>query len=336
MISTGSQIILCDVPIRYDTYRGCSHACSYCFGKGKGFDISKVKADNSLISLKKYVGGQHGKLFDWMDKPLPIHFGGMSDPFQPLEGETRLTYQSLRILNAANFPCIISTKGKLITSPEYLALIKDGNYVVQISMLCSDMDKYEKGAPNYGERLKMAEAIAKHKRVVVRLQPFLPQYFAQILRNIKSLSDVGVFGVTIEGLKLKKKTKGMTKMGADYVFPLTILKPMYEQIKEQAHECGLRFYSAENRLRAMGDDLCCCGIDGLGWNTNKGNLNHIYYGTPEFGDNMTIPKNNQAFINGNQSTMMMHAVKGKTYKELMESISRSKAAYSMMGKLLDH
>jgi len=332
MISTGSQIMLCDIPIRYDTYRGCSHACSYCFGKGKGYDISNVKADNSLTSLKKYVSGHHKKMFDWMDNPLPLHFGGMSDPFQPLESEKRLTYESLKIINAHDFPCVISTKGKLIIEPDYLDLIKNGNYVIQISMLCSEMDRHEQGAPSYNERLAMAETIAKHKRVVVRLQPFLPQNFRQTLANIKRFKDAGVFGVTIEGLKLQKKTNGMVRVGADYVFPLTVLKPMYQQIKDTAHDCGLHFYSAENRLRIMGDDLCCCGIDGMGWNTNKGNLNHIYYGTPEYGDGMKTAGKNQVFVNGCQSTMMLRAVNGKTYQELMESISRSKSAHIIMGK----
>lgn len=27
----------------------------------------------------------------------------------------------------------------------------------------------------------------------------------------------------------------------------------------------------------MGDNLCCCGVDGLGWNVNTANLNHILY-----------------------------------------------------------
>ena len=27
----GSQIILCNLPVRFDTYRGCSHGCRYCY-----------------------------------------------------------------------------------------------------------------------------------------------------------------------------------------------------------------------------------------------------------------------------------------------------------------
>ena len=41
MTSCGSQVVLCDVPIRFDTYKGCSHACKYCFVQRKK-DISDI------------------------------------------------------------------------------------------------------------------------------------------------------------------------------------------------------------------------------------------------------------------------------------------------------
>ena len=33
MPECGTQVYLCDVPIRFDNYKGCSHACEYCFAK---------------------------------------------------------------------------------------------------------------------------------------------------------------------------------------------------------------------------------------------------------------------------------------------------------------
>ena len=42
MPDCGSQIVLCDVPIRFDTYKGCSHGCKYCFVYRK-YNISKIK-----------------------------------------------------------------------------------------------------------------------------------------------------------------------------------------------------------------------------------------------------------------------------------------------------
>lgn len=42
MIDCGSQIAICDMPIHFDNYIGCSHACEYCFAK-RLKDIKKIK-----------------------------------------------------------------------------------------------------------------------------------------------------------------------------------------------------------------------------------------------------------------------------------------------------
>ena len=46
----GSQIILCNLPVRFDTYRGCSHGCRYCFAQKKN-DISHIERDERLDGL---------------------------------------------------------------------------------------------------------------------------------------------------------------------------------------------------------------------------------------------------------------------------------------------
>ena len=42
MPNCGSQCWLCDLPIRFDTYKGCSHACRYCFANAKR-DLTDIK-----------------------------------------------------------------------------------------------------------------------------------------------------------------------------------------------------------------------------------------------------------------------------------------------------
>ena len=41
-----SNILICDMPLRFDTYKGCSHGCEYCFVKLKR-DISKIQNGES-------------------------------------------------------------------------------------------------------------------------------------------------------------------------------------------------------------------------------------------------------------------------------------------------
>ena len=78
----GSQIILCNLPVRFDTYRGCSHGCRYCFAQKKN-DISHIERDESVDGLRSFIEGKRGNETEWCDWNIPIHWGGMSDPFQP-------------------------------------------------------------------------------------------------------------------------------------------------------------------------------------------------------------------------------------------------------------
>lgn len=74
-MNCGSQCYLCDVPIHFDTYEGCSHACEYCFAK-KFTDISKIKKKNCVESLKKFINGERNQTTNWCDWNIPLHWGG--------------------------------------------------------------------------------------------------------------------------------------------------------------------------------------------------------------------------------------------------------------------
>lgn len=51
----GSQIVLCNLPIRFDTYVGCSHGCRYCFVQKKNGQLEAVKKGGTVESLKAFV-----------------------------------------------------------------------------------------------------------------------------------------------------------------------------------------------------------------------------------------------------------------------------------------
>lgn len=149
----GSQIILCNLPVRFDTYRGCSHGCRYCFAQKKN-DISHIERDESVDGLRSFIEGKRGNETEWCDWNIPIHWGGMSDPFQPVEKQIRASYECLKLLAETKYPFVVSTKGRLIADPEYLDLLAQCNCVLQISMVCSKYDRLERGTPSYEERLR--------------------------------------------------------------------------------------------------------------------------------------------------------------------------------------
>ena len=278
MSRCGSQIAICDLPIRFDTYKGCSHMCRYCFVQLK-YDISNVERGEGAKALREFIDGRRNDETNWCDWNIPIHWGGMSDPFQPIEREHRLSYEALKVFAETRYPFVVSTKGTMLAEPDYLDLLKQCNCVVQVSLVSSQYDKLEKGAPTYAQRLNMIRQIAPFvKRVIVRVQPYTTDTLKNVLAALPAYKEAGVYGITIEGMKYKRKVAGLVKVGGDFCYPADLLKHHFEWIKAGCHRLGLAFYSAENRLRKMGDSLCCCGVDGLdGFKVNTFNLNHYFF-----------------------------------------------------------
>lgn len=274
----GSQIVLCDLPVRFDTYVGCSHSCRYCFASRKS-DITKIKAGESIESLRRFIRGERTvetRVFDWN---IPLHWGGMSDPFQPVEKIKKYSKSALCVFADTGYPFAVSTKNKLIADDEYLDVLKHCNSVVQFSACSSRFDRIEKGASSFEERLRAAEKIAKFTRVNIRVQPYIPSIFKDILSIIPRLANIGVYGLIIEGMKYTKGPDNvpLVRVAGDFCYPVSMLLPQFRAIRDVCHKAGLRFYCGENRLRVMGDSLCCCGVEGLGWKTNTANLNHLLF-----------------------------------------------------------
>lgn len=83
----GSQIILCNLPVRFDTYRGCSHGCRYCFAQKKN-DISHIERDESVDGLPGFRPNEYnlcmlmnGKNPEPTEKMKEVGTGG---PFKTL------------------------------------------------------------------------------------------------------------------------------------------------------------------------------------------------------------------------------------------------------------
>ena len=69
MPKSGSQVLLCDLPVRFDTYKGCSHGCVYCFAQKKA-NMSDIKPYESVFVLKNFI---EGKLHDDPDAECDHH-----------------------------------------------------------------------------------------------------------------------------------------------------------------------------------------------------------------------------------------------------------------------
>lgn len=326
----GSQIVLCNLPIRFDTYVGCSHGCRYCFVQKKNGQLEAVKKGDTVESLKAFVQGKRSGETAWCDWNIPIHWGGMSDPFQPVEKKCGYSLECLKYLAETKYPFVVSTKGRLAASPEYLELLAECNCVVQISMVCSRYDQLEKGAPSYEERLEMLRTISPRvKRTIVRIQPFMHEVLQDVLKNLPRVKAAGAHGVVVEGMKFAKAKPGLVRVGGDCVYPIELLRADFEQIKAEAHRCGLVFYSGENRLRNMGDDMTCCGIEGLdGFKPNTYNLCMMINGkNPQPTERMKQVGTADAFKALNQTAGSGQKISKQSLAGIMQNELAQKADY---------
>ncbi len=99
-------------------YRGCEHGCAYCFARpthahmglspGLDFETKLFAKPNAARLLEKELA-EPGYV------PRTIAIGTNTDPYQPIERESRITRQVLEVLARTNHPVGIVTKSALVT-----------------------------------------------------------------------------------------------------------------------------------------------------------------------------------------------------------------------------
>ena len=142
-----SQFAFCGLPLRLDTYAGCAFQCKFCFARYRGgATAGETIRPADPASLRRTFGRalidqKPGILAQFLRRRVPVHFGGMSDPFQPAEQRHRVTRSALEILGRFQYPTVISTRSVMIADAEYLPLLRDFPCVVQFSFSSLDASR---------------------------------------------------------------------------------------------------------------------------------------------------------------------------------------------------
>ncbi|KQU89466.1 hypothetical protein ASD00_26795 [Ensifer sp. Root31] len=220
---------------------------------------------------------------------IPIHFGGMSDPFNPLEHEMQTTFQMLEILERFEYPTVISTKSDTCAEKKYLDLLKQPNFVVQISLSSHRdelVERIDVGAPNATRRLETIRALADSGAIAsCRIQPVLPTKEGDVFELIDRLAEVGAKHVSIEHLKLAVEPKhharlssalgldvrsyfdeaGSKRIGREWILPIRSRVERQLEYRRRTHQNKMFFGAADSDLLHLSDgSSCCSGVDLLG------------------------------------------------------------------------
>ncbi|AFJ36255.1 hypothetical protein W7S_16470 [Mycobacterium sp. MOTT36Y] len=210
------------LPFRYTVngYRGCSHACRYCFARptheyleldcGNDFDTQVVVKTNVAEVLRREL-----RRPSWQRETVAL--GTNTDPYQRAEGRYALMPGIIGALAESGTPLSILTKGTLLRRD--LPLIADAAAQVPVSVAVSlavgDAELHrdvEPGTPTPQARLGLIGAItAAGLNCHVMVAPVLP-YLTDSAEHLDALlgqiAAAGAGSVTVFGLHLRSSTRG--------------------------------------------------------------------------------------------------------------------------------
>lgn len=172
-------------PFEYtiNCYRGCSHACVYCFarpshdylglGIGEDFDTKIVVKVNAVELTRAQTSPRI-----WAGHSIAM--GTNTDPYQPAEGKYRLTRGVVEILAERANPFSILTKSPLVLRDRHLLAdaARRADISVSFSVGTLDTDVWKRSEPGTPHPRRRLEAVAKLKELGITsgvlVAPLLP------------------------------------------------------------------------------------------------------------------------------------------------------------------
>jgi DNA repair photolyase len=291
------------MPLRLDSYSRCQYACRYCFASARGGAVSSANmqtADSSMLARRLQrleTNEPRSALDEMLSERIPIHFGGMSDPFPPMERSSKVSLQLLEVLAEFQYPTIISTKGTLVGEPRYARILEAGNFLVQMSVTSNsdaDSSRVDVGAPTTSERLLVVESLSlRGIRTAIRHQPMIPTREGEAVELVHRAASAGARHFSAEHLKVPiernwaHKTRlsealgfdigqfynshGAKRVGREWVLPVELRLPIILMLRNVAHDVGMSFGAADTDLLHFSDgQMCCSGADLMGFNDGFG------------------------------------------------------------------
>lgn len=182
---------------RLDTYGcGCAHDCKYCYAKSllnfRGLWNATAPAVADLKKIEARI------------KKLPagsiVRLGGMTDCFQPIEKQLRVTYETIKLLNKYGIGYLIVTKSHIIADDEYIAILDKNLAHIQITVTTTDDElckRYENASPPSMRIAAIEKLHALGYDVSVRLSPFIPQFV-----DVDKINAIKCDKILIEFLKV--------------------------------------------------------------------------------------------------------------------------------------
>ena len=205
------------MPFHYtiNAYRGCSHACTYCFARptheylgldiGDDFDRRIVVKVNAVERLRAELRSPQ-----WTGESIAM--GTNTDPYQRCEGKYRLTRGIVEVLGAAANPFSVLTKSALVLRDLDVLTAAARRTSVSVSLSIGTVDPAvwratEPGAPDPRRRVdavrRLAEAGIRTGVLVAPVLPGISDSTEQLEEVVTACVEAGATSVTTIMLHLR-------------------------------------------------------------------------------------------------------------------------------------
>jgi DNA repair photolyase len=200
-------------------YRGCTHACHYCFARRyqTQFELGPGDHFSSVIFVKVNLPEVLARELDkpsWTREQVAV--GTATDPYQPIEGHYKLTRRSLERLLAGRTPIGLVTKGPMIVrDADLLAdLGRTAGCTVYMSVPSIDDEAWAALEPGTAHPLQRLRAV-RHLRDAgvnagVLMAPVVPGFTTDATKleaTVKAIADHGAAFMGANVLFLKEGTR---------------------------------------------------------------------------------------------------------------------------------
>jgi DNA repair photolyase len=189
-------------------YRGCTHACHYCFARRyqTQFELGPDDHFSSFILVKVNLVDVLKRELDhpsWRREQVAV--GTATDPYQPIEGHYKLTRRSIEALIAGRTPIGLVTKGPMIVRDSDLLaeLGRSAGCTVYMSVPTVDEDAWRALEPGTAHPLQRLRAVRTLRdagiNVGVLMAPVVPGFTTQPAKLEATIKAVADHGATFMG-----------------------------------------------------------------------------------------------------------------------------------------
>jgi DNA repair photolyase len=200
-------------------YRGCTHACHYCFARRyqTQFELGPDDHFSSVIFVKvNLVDVLRAELDKPSWKREQVAVGTATDPYQPIEGHYKLTRGALEALLAGRTPIGLVTKGPMVVrDADLLAeLGRRHGATVYLSVPTVDEEAWRALEPGTAPPLQRLRAVRQLRDAGVHagvlMAPVVPGFTTQpskLEATIKAIADHGAAFMGANLMYLKGGTR---------------------------------------------------------------------------------------------------------------------------------